>query len=1163
MQSESCFHRSSAGMKVLFRSLIALFTICFLTIAAHAQYRASIQGAVTDPQGAVIPGATIILTDQETNRSITTKTNDAGIYSFNSLPPSLFTVSVEANGFKKNVLKDVKVIPEQANSLNVQLELGDTSQTVTVNGNEIPALNTETASVGGTITDNQIQHMPSFGRDVFQLAQLAPGVFGDGAQGGGGGGVSLPGSSRSGTGGSDSIFATENAPQISGNGGQNQNNGITVDGISTVSAVWGGASIITPSEDSVKTVQVVANGYDAQNGRFSATQIQVITKNGTNDVHGSLFFKMDRPGLNAYQRWNGTGAVLRNNNQYNNIGGSIGGPFWKNKLFGFFAYETIRENTKSTDNGWYETPQFLKMAPAGSVAANLLSYPGEGASYSSILPVTCQDAGLTEGPNCRTIPGQGLDVGSPLTSPLGTHDPTWNSGNPGVGNGLDGIADISKFNTVNPTTSTKVQYNGRFDANFTSKDLATFTIYWVPVDSTAYNGPVRAANLYHHSAINNAFTGLWTHTFSPTLLNEARVDAAGWRWNEITSNPQEPWGLPVANIDNIGSANLQAYGAPAPSVFNQWTYNYADVMTKIWGNHQLKFGGQATRLYYLNSQAWNARPNYSFRNMWDLLNDAPYQEAGTFNPLTGIPTSVRQDNRETLWGFFIQDNFKVKPNLTLTAGLRWEYFGPLSSKQNNLSAARLGSGADALTGMYMKIGGNQYNAQKWNFGPQLGFAWSPNANQGKFVLRGGFGINYNQQEIAITANGTNNPPLVANGTLCCSSNSTPNVGIVYQFPSDPHSFYGYPSNPNVISPYGTNGLPETGSPITVTGFPVDLPTGYTYHYSLDTQYDLSHNWIATLGYQGSTTRHIIHQFNQNVLAVASGIPFNPMVQSLGWYGNGGMGNYNAMLVGLKHQFSKSFSLDAQYAWAKGMDTGSHPYYQDPYPYILREAWGRSDYNVTNAFKLYGLWQPTIFRGSHGWIEKIAGGWSLSGILNIHSGFPWTPIYSNTQGDLYFQGSGGDYSKLRPTHYLGGAGSNTGNTAFKTGSNYSQGALSYFTVPAFTTAPAFPGRGTLPELPGVARNSLNGPNYRDVDATLTKAFGLPNTKILGENAKFEIRGDFYNLFNILNLRGGSYSDNSAGIENHISNDGISSNPSFGQSQSALAARVIELQARFSF
>jgi len=1173
-----------------FHYFIVLACVCAMTIPAFAQYRASIQGVITDPAGAVIPGATVTLTDTATNQTLTSTSSGSGIYNFNALPPSHFSLTVEKTGFKKKVLNDVQVIPEQANAVNVQLDLGDASQSVTVNAYATPILDTETASLSGTISSNEIQHLPAFGRDVFQLAQLAPGVFGNGAQAGGGGSQNLPGTQIGGSGSTDGIFKTENGPQIVSNGGQNNANGISIDGISTASAVWGGTSVITPSEDSVGDVKIVSNNYDAENGRFSGAQIQVTSKAGSNDIHGSLFFKASRPGLNAYQRWNGPSSEIsgtpsarglsRDSGRFNQFGGSLGGPLWKNKLFAFFNYETLRNDSVITGvNNWYETPQFLTQAPPNSIAATILGFHGEGASFTSILSRTCADIGLVEGVQCGTIPGQGLDVGSPLKSPLGTQDPTYGggSGTPGVGSGLDGIPDIAFVNTSNPSTVTQAQYNGRVDANVSSKDRITFTIYWVPVDTTSFNGPVRPANLYHHSAINDAFAGIWNHIFSATLLNEARVNAAGWRWNEVNTNPQEPFGLPQDNFDTIGTAGggagLQFFGAPGPSVFNQWTYSYQDILTKVLGRHTLKGGGQLTRLYYLNNAIYNARPSFTFRNVWDFLNDAPYQESGTYDPLTGQVTENRQDQRSNLWAFFAQDDFKARSNLTLTLGLRWSYFGPLSAKQQTLSVVQLGSGASTLTDLSLRVGGNLYNAQKWNFGPQIGFAWSPEAQQGKFVVRGGFGINYNQNEIAITANGINNPPNVVGVSFCCSTFGNPDPDVFYRTASNPQSIFGFPPNPAAKSAFGPNNLPLSGGPIAVTGFPSHPSTIYTYHYSFDTQYDIGFNWVFSLGYQGSTGRHLLNQNDQNALGAAAGISLNPAVNSVDFYQNTGNSNYNALIAGLKHQFSRSFLLDTQYTWAKSMDNGSQPYYQDPYPFDPRASWGRSDYNVANAFKIYGLWQPVLFHGNNAWLEKVAGGWSLSGIYNLHSGFPWTPLYSNTGGNIYFEGSGNHgYGTLRAAAYKGGAGSNTSNDVFRSGprpssttafnQNFSKGALAYFTVPTFTPAPAFPGTGPAPEPALVARNSFNSPGYNDLDVTLAKAFGLPHIPGLGEGARVEVRADVFNFFNKINLEGGGQ-DNGGSINNIISSDGVNSNPAFGQAQKALGSRTVQIQARFSF
>jgi len=1158
--------------RIFFRLAMLILVGYLFGATAVAQFRTSIQGVVTDPQGEVVPGATLTLTNMSTNEVVVRTSNGNGVFNFNALPAAQFSLVVESKGFKKKILSDLQLIPEQPNAVNVQLEIGQASETITVDASQVSALDTQTASIGGTISSNQIQSMPSLGRDVFQLIQLAPGVFGNGSQAGGGGTNNLPGAA--GPGGPASgkgIFQTENGPQSVANGGQTQTNSISIDGISTVSAVWGGTTIITPNEDSIDNVKVVSNGYDAESGRFSGAQIQVTSKSGTNSYHGSVFFRVNRPGLNAYQPYNGPGSLqpgtpadrglLRDTQRFNQIGGSVGGPIWKDRIFAFFAYETIRNSASSTSTAWYETSAFDGLAPSNSIASTFLTFPGAGVSAAGMISETCANIGLVENVNCRTIPGQGLNLGSPLTTPLGTQDLTWTSpNNPGNGSGLSNVADIAHFTTLNPTTSTNVQYNGRLDGNITQRDHASFAIYWVPTSTTNFNGPVRAYNLFHHSQINNAFAGIWNHTFSPTFLNEARANAAGWRWNEVTSNPQAPFGLPQAQIDQIGSipsTGLITFGAPGPSVFNQWTYSYKDVATKVVGNHTIKFGGEATRLYYLNESTSSARPSYNFYNIWAFLNDAPHTQAGNYDPLTGTPTAHRQDNRETVYGFFIQDDWKVRSNLTLNLGLRYSYFGPLSTKQGNLSTVQFGSGSDMFTGMSVRIGGNLWSAQKGNFGPQVGFAWSPDRFHARFVVRGGYGLNFNQEEIAVSANASGNPPATVSPNFGSVSPSNINPNIIYAVASDPHSLFGYPPNPNTITTFNSVNLP-TGGNVGVTAFPANLPTAYTHHYSLDTQFDLGHQLIATVGYYGSTARHIVTNSDAYVLAAAQGFALNPLVTNINYFSNGGTSNNNALRLGLKHSFSHQFMADAQFVWAKSMDDGSLPYFRDPYPYFPSYARGRSDYNIGKAFKLYGLWQPVFFRGSHGWLEKVVGGWSVSGIFNLHTGFPWTPVFNVPGGQLYFQGGG--YSQLRPAAYLGGAGHDTSNGAFKSGrgvgnglnTNFPQAGPNqpYFLKPTFTLAGSFPTTSPVPQAPGVARNSLTGPGYRDLDGTLSKAFGLPKMPVLGENAKFEIRADAFNLFNNLNFDPTS-----------ITNDITLVN--FGQAQRALGSRTVSLQARFSF
>jgi hypothetical protein len=1154
---------------------------------AYAQYRASLHGTVSDEQGGVVPGATVTLVDKETGRALTIVTNDQGAYTFNALAPRPYTLEVELTGFKKAVISDVRILGEQANTVDVKLELGGAAETVNVAA-VAPLIDTATASVAGTVTEQQIQSMPSAGRDVLQLLQLAPGAFGTGARSGGGGTENLPGTTIGGSGNTTGIFGTENGGQIVANGARTGENNYQIDGVGVTSVSWGGTTVITPNEDAIKEVKVITNNYDAENGRYRGAQVQIISQNGTNDVRGSAFFKANRPGLNAFQKYNGYGrARERNTALYNDIGGTVGGPFLRNRLFGFFSYETIRNDAASIEQGWYQTPQYMSTAArGGSAAERFLTFPGSAPGTGTVLMNAgdghgCADIGLIENVNCRFIAGQGLDIGRPLTSAfgLGTRDPSHvDRFTPGLGgdgtndpSNLDGIPDLQWRANVNPSKSKAEQYNLRVDFNATAKDLIAFSMFRVPQSSDSFNGTAREMNLFHHTQVNEAETVIWNHTFSGSMLNEARANIAGWNWKDLDNNPDGPWGLPSAYMHRVDSSgtigtisqgdNKMSFGIGAPGLFDQKTIGVKNTLTRVMRSHTIKMGGEITRMTFVDTAPWSARPSYYFNNMWDFLNDAPSAENATFDPRTGVPTDFRKDTRQTLFALFVQDDYKMRPNLTLTFGLRWERFGSISEKNDNLSSVVLGEGAAALTDMSLRLGGSLYEVNKTNFGPQLGATWSPSRFNNKMVLRGGFGIGYNGLDQAISLNGRSNPPF-----LSAAGNLTGNQ-IVYgvnSFPSDVHAFSGYASNPATIANFDPNtNLPAPGpnfALIAVTGFPAEWPTTYSYRYSADLSYDLGRQWVATIGYQGSTTRHLTRQYNLNLVYAAQGIPLNPVVNGVDWYANDGNASFNALLGEVRHRFSSSFELSSQYRLSRSMDIGSNNFATDHYQYDPSFAWGPSDYDVTHAFKVFGTWSPTIFKDTDSWKEKLIGGWSISGILNAHSGFPWTPVYNGIGCGVVYAESGsnggGWNCALRPAAYLGGAGNDYSIDAFRrAGGNFPGGGTAFFTEPAHQQGPPFAdvvsgaaAPGPIPQAPGVERNSFRGPRYLNVDATVNKSFGLPSVRGLGRTPRLEIRAGFYNLFNKINLK-------------NIQADVLDAH--FGEAQEGLAGRTIELQARFVF
>jgi hypothetical protein len=246
-----------------------------------------------------------------------------------------------------------------------------------------------------------------------------------------------------------------------------------------------------------------------------------------------------------------------------------------------------------------------------------------------------------------------------------------------------------------------------------------------------------------------------------------------------------------------------------------------------------------------------------------------------------------------------------------------------------------------------------------------------------------------------------------------------------------------------------------------------------------------------------------------------------------------------------------------------MDTNSGPYYRDPYLYDTKYSYGRSNFDINQSFKVFGVWQPVIFHGSHNWAEKVAGGWSLGGIATFHTGYGWTPVYTAPH-QIYCDSCNYGFQNLRPT-YLGGAGNSTSNNAFKTGSNFptpgtantgtnqNEFLNNYFEVPDYTNAIADnPGQSATSFIPppGIDRNSFPGPDYRDVDLNIAKSFGFPNMRLIGESARIEFKANLINAFNLLNINPNELSTNVA-------------NSNLGQASAALGSRIIDFQARFSF
>ena len=282
-------------------------------------------------------------------------------------------------------------------------------------------------------------------------------------------------------------------------------------------------------------------------------------------------------------------------------------------------------------------------------------------------------------------------------------------------------------------------------------------------DSSRFANTARPFGDFTSERRNMVGTLLWTRTLSPTMLNEARFNVTRWYFDEIASNADMPWGIPRTAVNQPAGENLLFQYGPGvgPGVFYQTTYNFRNTLTKVVDSHALKFGGDIIAEQNNDKAPWAGRPTYNFDNFWSFANDAPTSERNAFfDPTTGAFTDLAAYARNKYYALFVQDDWKVRDNLTVNAGLRWEYFAPLKSANDRIANLVLGP-EGALQGASMQVGGSLHAADKNNFGPQIGVAWQPGRFDNKMVVRGGWGMGYNRLPGSRTLEARFNPPYFA------------------------------------------------------------------------------------------------------------------------------------------------------------------------------------------------------------------------------------------------------------------------------------------------------------------------------------------------------------------------------------------------------------------
>ena len=1163
---------------------LALFAM--FSIVANAQFKAALQGTVTDSSGAVVVGANVILTSSENNREVKTVTSDAGFYRFNGLAPGNYKVAVTQTNFKQKVIDGYSINAETVQGLDIALEAGGgISETVTVT-NDVQPLRTEDANIDNTLSRVQILRLPQIGRDPYELARLTPGIFGDGARGGNGNATGLPNSPGPG-GSNSSIFQTENQVPISANGQRVSANNFQIDGVSVNSQTNGGGAVITPSQEAVKEVTISSSSYSAEDGRNTGANIKVVSQNGTNNYHGSAFYKYNGPELNAFNKY--PGSAQRVENRQRQFGGSFGGPLpffnfgegvpfgssGKDKLFFYFAYETLRNGSSTTSDAFVETAQYRNLVrtlrPNG-VTARVFATPGIEPRIVSVLPTTCSAAGFGSD-RCQAVAG-GLDLGS-LSRSLGLYVPF----SAPTGGGFDGSPDIQFVRLLNPSSFKGNQFFTRVDYNATSKDSIAVSTFFTPTSNVGTDVAGRSRPIGDIISKRLAFSTavIYNRTISATKFNQARFNYSGFSFDEVKSNPGSNFGIPRIEVEGLPFDRIR-FGAPrgenTPGILSEKSLDFSDTFNAIVGNHAFKFGTQLRFDFNNNSIVGGARPVFSFVGLFNLANDTPIFEGINADPATGAPADAARKYKTNDYAFFVQDDWKVRRNLTLNLGLRYEFFPPINDKLGRQS--NIVFGPNGLVDSRIAVVREFFKADKNNFGPQVGFAYSPGMLKEKGVIRGGFGIGYNRIPSVVFINSRGNPPFFSRFGICCGTAGpaggdgfgTPFVdGQILYALGGSNSPNSYPANPRLgggIDP--ATGAPRNGS-VEIYGSPQKQPNAQSYRYSVEVQYQLPAKLTATVGYQGSSTRNLIRLVNQNYIFARTNPSFfavylpTPDVKS----------KYNAFLATLERRFANGFQIQANYRFAKTRDNLSNegPGFvtNQTYPVDNNTEYGPSDFDVKHNFNLFGLYDLPFFRKRNDIVRTFLGGFQISGIVTYHTGFPFTPVVS---GPGVRSASGAEFGPFRPTKLLGTAGKNSSNSTFLNGNGNFTG--SFISGANCINTPGGCNRIFLTTLnrnaagdatfllnaPGIGRNTFRGPRYFNVDLTLSKRFDLPKGLRLGESSGLDLRVNLFNAFNQLNLGNFGFASDSTRI-----NNGDNPNPNFGRATTGLSGRVVELQARFNF
>lgn len=1053
----------------------------------------TILGTVKDPSGQVVPGAMATARNVDTGATRTVTTGADGSYLMPELPIGTYEVRTEHSGFSTTVTSGVVLTVAQEAVVNVTLQLGSLAQTVAVTG-EAPLVNTTSGSLGALVDEQKISDLPLNGRNYVDLVLLQPGIQQQSNKAAGGGQVGT---------------------WFSSNGAPVRSNNMLLDGAIITNLFGAGASSVTGSTlgiDGIQEWRTITNSFSAEYGMTMGSQMIIASKAGTNVLHGSAFEYLRNDVLDAanyfYVPTAASGFRRIPPYKRNDFGGSLGGPIKKDKTFVFGVYEGLRERLGVT-------------------------------TIDSVLPAA--DHALTSNPGCS-----GCTV-APVIQPLLAAIPL---PTPGLAN--NGFT----YPFTQPTNEDYGQV--RVDENFSASDTF-FVRYTIDNATQTQTGGFPQFSTVPQSR-NQFLTLSENHVFSPSLLNTARFSFS--RTNLSQKNPAS--GIPVSFITGtngpldfgtLSVAGISRFSSvvTAPQFTKQNIFTWSDDIIYTRGRHALKFGALINHYQDDVLRETAANGTITFGSIASFLEGFPSSIA------TGLtPGSVLgRDYHFNTFGFYAQDDWRFRPNLTFNLGLRYEFTNTVTEINGHGAAFR-----NILTDAAPTVGPPFQNPSLHNFSPRLGFAWDV-FGDGKTAVRGGAAILYDVATLGFSLFQTNLvPPFGSQSTIPFSPATTPLV-LPLAFPAS-------------AAAKSLNGIEWN----------LQQPTMFQYNLAVDRQ--LPGNMALTVAYAGSRGIHLIQtsEGNPTIPTFVNGQPFwtgknprlNPAWGSDQLTDSGGDSWYNALQVMLARRLTKGLEFQGSYTYGRAIDdlqgqaggeTSTTPIYPEFVQDIALER-GPATFDLTHDFRGTAIYKFPNFHTQQGFLGGALSGWQLTSIVTLQSGYPFTPVL---QTNWSRSGSSGgsnivDRPNLAPgrsyysldhgvTPATCTAGSGSSQRTIPAGTPLGTQKL-YFDPCGFS----LPTQGFLGD---VGRDSLYGPGMSNVDFSIIKDTALK----FREGAVLEFRGEFFDLFNHPNFGPPQITgSNVAGIvfgttPVPLATAGVLTTTTVPGSASPTAAREIQLALKLMF